>query len=54
LRRIVYKGQLNQGNYWLRFKTVLPENTTTQFHLDYIELVPEHVYNNPLYLEDLF
>lgn len=54
LRRVVYKGPLDQGEYWLRFKTVLPENTGTQFHLDYIELVPEYVYNNPLYLEDLF
>lgn len=54
LRRILYRGQLNQGEHWLRFKTVLPEETKTQFHLDYIELVPSDVYNNSTYSEDIF
>ena len=54
LRRIIYRGELNQGEHWLRFKTVLPEETGTQFHLDYIELVPQSVYNNPTYSEDIF
>lgn len=54
LRRIVARQQFEQGEYWLRFKTVLPENTTTQFHLDYIEFCPSTVYNNALYTEDMY
>jgi uncharacterized surface protein with fasciclin (FAS1) repeats len=54
LRRIIVKQQFKQGEYWLRFKTVLPDNTTTQFHLDYIELCPANVYNNTTYVEDMF
>lgn len=54
LRRILVKQQFEQGEYWVRFKTVLPDNSTTQFHLDYIELCPENVYNNNMYLEDMF
>ena len=54
LRRIITKGQFEQGDYWLRFKTVLPNNTTSQFHLDYIEFCPENVYNNPKYVEDMY
>lgn len=54
LRRIITRQHFEQGEYWLRFKTVLPKNTTTEFHLDYIELVPEHIYNNSLYVEDMY
>ncbi len=54
LRRIVAKMQFEQGEYWLRFKTVLPDNRTTQFHLDYIEFCPENVYNNNQYVEDMY
>ncbi|MBR5918358.1 MAG: hypothetical protein IKZ83_00420 [Prevotella sp.] len=54
LRRILVNQQFEQGEYWVRFKTVLPDNATTQFHLDYIELCPENVYNNNMYLEDMF
>ena len=54
LRRIIVKQQFEQGEYWIRFKTVLPNNTSTEFHLDYIELCPENVYNNQMYLEDMF
>jgi len=54
LRRIIAKVDLQQREYWLRFKTVLPENTTTQFHLDYIEIVPANIYNNASYLEDMY
>jgi hypothetical protein len=54
LRRIITKMQFEQGEYWLRFKTVLPELTTSQFHLDYIELCPENVYNNNQYVEDMY
>ena len=54
LRRIITKMQFEQGEYWLRFKTVLPDNTSTEFHLDYIELCPENIYNNSQYVEDMF
>lgn len=54
LRRIIVKQQFSQGEYWLRFKTVLPDNTTTQFHLDYIEFCPANVYNNTTYVEDMY
>ena len=54
LRRILVKQQFEQGEYWIRFKTVLPDNTSSEFYLDYIELCPENVYNNPMYLEDMF
>lgn len=54
LRRIILKDNLKQGEYWLRFKTMLPQNKSTQFHLEYIELVPENVYNNAQYLEDMY
>lgn len=54
LRRIVVRQKLSQDEYWLRFKTVLPENTATQFHLDYLEICPSTVYNNPTYAEDMY
>ena len=54
LRRIVAKQQFEQGEYWVRFKTCLPENTGTQFHLDFIELVPSTVYSHPTMLEDMY
>lgn len=54
LRRIVTRQQFEQGDYWLRFKTVLPNNTNTEFHLDYIEFCPENVYNNSQYVEDMY
>ncbi len=54
LRRIIAKQQFKQGEYWLRFKTVLPDNLTTQFHLDYIEFCPASVYNNSTYVEDMY
>lgn len=54
LRRIIVKQGFKQGDVWLRFKTVLPDYTNTQFHLDYIEFCPENVYNNRNYLEDMY
>ena len=54
LRRVITRDKFEQGDYWLRFKTVLPNNTTTEFHLDYIEFCPENVYNNTQYVEDMF
>lgn len=53
LRRILTKRYFEQGEYWLRFKTVL-DGDNWQFHLDYIELCPENVYNNSTYVEDMY
>ncbi len=53
LRRIIAKRSFEQGEYWLRFKSVL-NNTSSQFHLDYIEFCPENVYNNGTLVEDMF
>ena len=53
LRRILAKQTFEQGDYWLRFKTVI-DNSSAQFHLDYIEFCPENVYNNTQYAEDMY
>lgn len=53
LRRIIAKQEFKQGEYWLRFKSVL-EADHHQFHLDYIEFCPENVYNNTRYAEDMY
>ncbi len=53
LRRIIAKRSFEQGEYWLRFKTVI-DKTDSQFHLDYIEFCPENVYNNGTLVEDMF
>ena len=55
IRRIVTKQYFKQGEEnWFRCKTAMPENTEAQFELDYIELVPVSVYNNPYLTEDVF
>lgn len=55
LRRIVTKKYFKQNEEnWLRCKTAMPENTEAQFELDYIEIVPVNVYNNPYLTEDVF
>lgn len=53
IRRIVGKVHLNQGVNWLRFKSVL-DDTSAMLMLDYIELVPENIYNNSQYTEDMY
>ena len=54
LRRIITRRQFQQGELWLRCKSVLQDNTSAQFHLDCIELVPVNVYNNADYSEDMY
>ncbi len=54
LRRILLRQNFEQGDYWLRFKTMIPENKRTEFHLEYIEFCPENVYNNSKYAEDMY
>lgn len=53
LRCIIGKLDLKQGNNWVRLKSVINDKAY-EFHLDYIELVPENVYNNARYMEDMF
>lgn len=55
IRRIITKKNFTQGEEcWLRCKTAKPEDTSAEFQLDYIELVPVSVYNNSIYTEDVF
>lgn len=55
IRRVVTKQYFKQGEEnWFRCKTAMPENTEAEFELDYIELVPVNVYNNPYLTEDVF
>ena len=53
LRRILARQYFKQGEYWVRFKSVI-ENPQGEFHLDYIEFCPENVYNNTRYVEDMY
>ena len=53
LRRILTRQHFSQGEYWLRFKSVLDADHH-QFHLDYIEFCPENVYNSTTYVEDMY
>jgi len=53
LRRILTRQHFDQGEYWLRFKSVL-DSDHHQFHLDYIEFCPENVYNSTTYIEDMY
>ncbi len=52
LRRIIGQFQMEAGEtYYLRLKSCLPD-ADTQLMMDFIELVPEKVYNNPAEPED--
>ncbi len=45
LRRIIFRGQLEEGKtYYIRFKSVL-ESANTEFFFDYLEFVPKTIYN---------
>lgn len=55
LRRILTKENLKQRDYWLRVKSVLPKYDDKKFQLDYIEIVPQRVYDGVgAYREDLY
>lgn len=53
-RRIVKKDNLRQQDYWLRLKSVLPNESERKFQLDYIEFCPIEVYDNGTYVEDIY
>lgn len=56
LRKILSRSlKLKQSEeFWLRIKNVIPDETDLKWQLDYIELVPLDVVNNPVYSEDWF
>jgi hypothetical protein len=55
LRRILVRDGFKQGEYWLRFKSVLKDTkNANEFHMDYIEFCPANVYNNAIYAEDMY
>ncbi len=55
VRRVITKQYFKQGeDNWIRFKTAMPENTSAEFELDYIEIVPQYIYNHPTLTEDVF
>lgn len=54
MRRIVVRQNFDQGEYWLRVKSVLPDNTSGIFQVDYIEFAPASVIDNTQYVEDMF
>lgn len=52
LRRIIVKKNMDPDKtYYVRFKSVL-DDPRTELHLDYLELVPSFIYNNPIVPED--
>ena len=53
MRRILVRNRFLQGEYWLRFKSVLKFDDS-EFHMDYIEFCPANVYNNATYAEDMY
>lgn len=54
MRRIIVRQHFNQGDYWLRVKSVLPDNTSGIFQVDFVEFAPASVIDNTTYVEDMF
>ena len=54
MRRIIVKQYFDQKDYWLRVKSVLPDNTSGIFQIDYIEFAPTTVTDNTQYVEDIY
>ena len=54
-RRIVVREQMSPDVvYYMRFKTVQPDYTQKQLFVDYLELCPKEVYDNPERPEDIW
>ena len=54
-RRIVVREPMSPDvTYYMRFKTVQPDYTTKQLFVDYLELCPKEVYDNPVTPEDIW
>jgi hypothetical protein len=55
LRQVLGRKELSQKNdNWIRIKTLNPEDPQTIMNLDFIELVPVSVVDNPEYAEDWY
>ncbi len=54
MRRIIISQPFEQKDYWLRVKSVLPDNTSGIFQVDYVEFAPTTVTGNTQYSEDMF
>ena len=54
MRRIVVRQHFDQQDYWLRVKSVLPDNTSGIFQVDFVEFAPVSVTDNTQYVEDMF
>ncbi|MBO7067186.1 MAG: fasciclin domain-containing protein [Bacteroidaceae bacterium] len=53
-RRIIWRGTMDPNlTYYVRFKSVL-DNAKKELYMDYIELCPKEVYDNPEEPEDLW
>ena len=52
VRRIVDRRFLSNDNHWIRLRNVGGDNFMNYFDLDYIELVPLHIVNDPNKPED--
>ena len=50
-RKIITRAHLSEGEHWIRLR-LLSEGLPNPFSLDYIELVPLHIVNNPVIPED--
>jgi hypothetical protein len=50
-RKIITRAHLSEGEHWIRLR-LLSEGMSNPFSLDYIELVPLHIVNNPVIPED--
>ncbi|MBQ7685240.1 MAG: fasciclin domain-containing protein [Bacteroidaceae bacterium] len=54
IRRIIVTATMDPDQtYYLRFKSVL-EEVNLQFYMDFIEVCPKEVYNNPITPEDVW
>lgn len=52
MRRIIYRGNMDPDKeYYIRIKSVL-DDTSKQLYIDYMELVPRNIYDNPTTTED--
>ena len=52
MRRIIYRGNMDPDKeYYIRIKSVL-DDKNKQLFIDYMELVPRSIYDNPTTPED--
>ena len=55
VRRIIVKQQFKQSEaYWIRIKSLINDDPTLKWFIDFIEMVPTSVCDNQNYLEDWY